>query len=128
MAEVGVTVQQVPPADKNIGTVQAHGLETPENTPPPEDARIEAEKARRQAAQNADAQQKKASAESLPNSKDEFKGDGAKSEEGKGRSKEQTNDGGKSVATSDAATISNEPQRNGDEIKTETTTSRPERT
>jgi hypothetical protein len=72
MAEVGVPAQLGPPVtNKNIGTVRTHGLDTPENTPPPDEARNEAENARQLAeTKNVDAQQKKTSPEPPPSPKD----------------------------------------------------------
>ena len=59
METVGVTAgQPVPDPEKHQGTHQAHGLATPEGTPAPDDARTDADIARRQAeSQSANAQQ-----------------------------------------------------------------------
>jgi hypothetical protein len=118
MADVGVAPQQTPVTDKNIGTVKAHGLTTPDSTPPPEDGRIKAEEARQ-----------KASAKSLLNSKDESKGDGAKSDAATtSNNGDATTTNNKPPIDGDAATTSNKPPIDGDPMETETTTPRPERT
>jgi hypothetical protein len=138
MAEVVVTAPQDPPVtDKNKGKPQASGLPTPGSTPEPETARNKADEERQRGeSQNANAQQPK----------DKSGGDGGKSEEHTGGSKEQTNGHDKSAATGNAptgdaptgdaptgdaptgdaptggaATTGNEAPKNGDEMETEPT-------
>jgi hypothetical protein len=83
MATIGATAgQSVPDTEKLQGTRQAHGLATPEGTPGADDARNEADLARRQAeSQRANVQQDPPEAESQTGSEGHPKDDNEQSEE-----------------------------------------------